>query len=107
MDIPISKQVSATYARNHFKEVTEKALEEGECFIFRKSQPVTVVLSITQYQKLQKAERPKDFKKMSLEELRENSTFGKYVGCLKDLYPGKTALDIQHEWYKMSLRSSE
>ena len=100
MEISLSQQVSATYARNHFKEVNEKAMREGICVIVHKSEPKTVILSMNEYQKLNKKQKPRVKKKMTLEELRENSVFDKYVGCLKGLYPGKTALDIQHEWYK-------
>lgn len=107
MNISLSQQVSATYARNHFKEVTEKALREGTCFIMRKSKPTTVVLSMAEYEKLQQAEEkwqkrvePKVVKKITLAELRKNSTFAKYAGCMKDDYPGMTALDLQHNWHK-------
>lgn len=103
MNIKLSQQVSATYARNHFKEVTNKAIKEGICVIMRKSKPVTVVLPIVEYEKIKtKAveSRPKKIKKITLEELRKNSTFHKYIGSLAKEYPGKTALDLQHEWYK-------
>ena len=107
MDISISQQVTATYARNHFREITEKALKEGKCFIMRGSQPSTVVLSMEEYRKLvikeeawKNRNEPKVVKKITLEELRKNSVFAKYPGCMKDEYPGMTALDLQHNWYK-------
>lgn len=105
----LSQQISATYARNNFKEVNEKAIKEGMCVIIRKSKPVTVVLSITEYEKLQKAYEKyetyknkieKPAKKITLEELRKDSFFDKYAGCMKDDYPGMTALEWQHNWYK-------
>lgn len=102
MNINISQQVPATYARNHFKEVTEKAIKEGICVIMRGSKPVTVVLSMNEFEKMQRAAVQKKMpKKITLEQLRKDSFFDKYVGCLKDDYPkGMTSLELQHNWYK-------
>lgn len=99
MNIKLSQQVSATYARNHFKEVNDKALKEGFCVIMRKSQPVTVVMSMQEYAKLQETPIKKK-KKITLEQLRKNSTFAKYRGCLKDIYPGMTSVELAKQWYK-------
>lgn len=103
----LSQQVTATYARNHFKEVAEKALKEGVCIIVRKSTPSTVVLSMAEYEKLQAAyekweahknqlEAPA--KKMTLEELRKDTFFDKYVGCMENDYPGMTSVEIAKRW---------
>ncbi len=105
MDIKISRQISATYARNHFKEVMDKAVKEGICMIVKKSKPITVILSMAEFEKLKsKAEdikpKVKINKKITLEELEKNGIFSKYAGCLKDLYPGKTSVELAHEWYK-------
>lgn len=105
MNISLSQQVTATYARNHFKEVTEMALKKGLCFIMRKSKPATVVLSMEEYQKLQekyeqwqKFKEPKIIKKITLAELEKNSTFDKYVGCMKNDFPGLTSVEIAKKW---------
>lgn len=101
----LSQQISATYARNNFKEVNEKAIKEGMCIIIRKSKPVTVILSVDEYLRLKNVQEMEQAKKrpprkMTLAELRKNSTFEKYAGCAQDDYPGMTALDFQHNWYK-------
>ncbi|MEK7126584.1 MAG: type II toxin-antitoxin system Phd/YefM family antitoxin [Patescibacteria group bacterium] len=105
MNIPLSQQVSATYARNNFKEVNEKAVKEGICIIVCKSKPATVLISIDEYLKLKNAKKTEQAKnkprrKMTLAELRKDSFFEKYAGCMQDDYPGMTALDLQHNWYK-------
>jgi len=98
MDIPISKQVSATYARNHFKEVNDRAIKDGYCVIVRKSEPTTVVLSIDEYKKLYKRQRPKVKKKIDLEELRKSSIFEKHAGCMENDYPGLSSVQIAKKW---------
>lgn len=105
MNISLSQQVSATYARNHFKEVTEMALQKGACFIMRKSKPSTVVLSMQEYQKLQekyeqwhKFKEPKVQKKITLEELRKNSIFKEHIGTMKDEWPGLTSVEVAKKW---------
>lgn len=108
LSIKLSQQVTATYARNHFKEVTEKALKEGVCFVMRKSKPATVVLSIQEYQRLQekyeqwqKHKEPKIQKKITLAELkamRENSIFAKHAGTMKDLWPGLSSVEVAKKW---------
>ncbi|OGJ42274.1 hypothetical protein A3B60_01935 [Candidatus Peregrinibacteria bacterium RIFCSPLOWO2_01_FULL_39_12] len=105
MNISLSQQVSATYARNHFKEVTEKAVKEGICVIVWKSKPVTVIIPMDEYLKLKNAEKIEQDKrkpprKMTLAQLRKDSFFEKYAGCMKDEYPGMTAMEWQHNWYK-------
>lgn len=101
----LSQQISATYARNNFKEVNEKAIKEGMCIIVRKSKPITVILSVDEYLRLKNARETEQTKKqpprkMTLAQLRKNSFFDKYVGCMMDNYPGMTALEWQHNWYK-------
>lgn len=101
----LSQQISATYARNNFREVNEKAIKEGMCIIVRKSKPVTIILSVDEYLRLKNAQeveqaKKKPPRKITLTELRKNSTFEKYIGCMQDDYPGMTALDLQHNWYK-------
>lgn len=103
MNFKLSQQVSATYARNNFKAVNEKVLKEGMCVIIKKSQPVSVILSMKEYQKLK--EKPEDFhavkvkKKMTLEELRKNTRFDN-LGNFFDgpEFKGKTAREISKMW---------
>lgn len=98
MNIKLSQQVSATYARNHFKEVTDKAIKEGICVIMRKSKPVTVVLPIVEYEKIKT--KAVDFKpkKITLKELRKNSIFDEHVGSMKDIHPGLSSVEISKKW---------
>lgn len=99
MNINISQQISATYARNHFKEVTERAIKEGICVIMRKSKPVTVVLSIDEFQKItQKRSVQKKSSKISLKELREDNFLNDYVGCMKNDFPGLSSVEISKKW---------
>ncbi len=102
MNIKLSQQVSATFARNHFKEVTEKALSEGICIIMRKSKPVTVVLPVEEYQKMQKKTENqyaiKPAKKITLKQLRKNSVFGKYIGCMENAHRKLTSIEIAKKW---------
>lgn len=107
MNISLSQQVSATYARNHFKEVTDKVIKEGMQVIVRKSTPFAVVLSIAEFERLQAAQEKYEeykkklrepVKKMTLEELRKNSTFSKYAGCMQDDYPGMTSVEVAKHW---------
>ncbi len=106
MNISLSQQVSATYARNHFKKVNEKAVKEGMCIIVCKSKPATVLIPMDEYLRLknarqiEQAKHKKTVKKMTLEELRKDSFFEKYAGCMQDEYPGMTALEWQHNWHK-------
>lgn len=98
MNIKLSQQVSATYARNHFKEVTDKAIKEGICVIMRKSKPVTVVLPIVEYEKIKT--KTVDFKpkKITLKELRKNSIFDEHIGSMQDAYPGLSSIEISKKW---------
>lgn len=105
MNISLSQQVTATYARNHFKEVTDKALKEGVCFIMRKSKPTTVVLSMEEYEKLKQAEnkwqerlKPKPVKKIDWKALEKDTTFDKFVGNWKNAYPGLTSVEVAKKW---------
>lgn len=102
MNFKLSQQVSATYARNNFKAVNEKVLKEGMCVIIKKSQPVSVILSMKEYEKFKhdknvKAIKPR--KKMTLEELRKNSHFSKFVGIFDGPeFEGKTSREILKMW---------
>lgn len=103
----LSQQVSATYARNNFKEVNEKAVHEGMCIIMRKSTPFTIILSVAEYERLQSSQsRYEEYqrklhapaKKITLEELRKNSVFKKFEGCMSDDFPGLTSVEIAKKW---------
>jgi prevent-host-death family protein len=103
MNIKLSQQVSATYARNNFKELTDKVLKEGMCVIVKKSKPITVVLSIEEFKKLKEKTvknyyKTKVKKKITLEELRKNSYFGKYVGFFKDKYKNISSVELAKRW---------
>lgn len=107
MDIKISQQIPATYARNHFKEFTNRVLEEGVTVVVRKSEPVFVALSMEEYNRVKEAEKswlnrndgegPK--KKITLEELRKNSKFNKYIGYLEGMFPPEmSSVEIAKHW---------
>lgn len=98
MDIKLSQQVPATYARNHFKEVNDRAIEEGMCVIVRKSKPVTVLISIEEFEKLQKSKKKKPKKKITLEELRKNSVFKKYKGCVEKAFGDISSTELTKNW---------
>ena len=105
MNIKLSQQISATYARNHFKEVNNRAIKEDMVVIMRKSAPVTVILSIDEYEHLiiknkawQNKISPKIKKKITLKELRKKSKFEKFKGCLAHQFKGKTAIEIAKNW---------
>ena len=88
MNIPLNSQVSATYARNHFKEVNDRAIKEGECFIVRDSKPVTVILSIDEYENIKRQRTRNPYKittrkKITLEELRKDNSFDKFGNAEK------------------------
>ncbi len=110
MNIAISQQVSATYARNHFKEVNNLALKNGLAVIINKSKPSIAMLPFSEYEKIQtklqayEKNQPttKPSKKITLKELRKDSIFTNIEESFNKTYPGKTALDIQHEWYKLT-----
>lgn len=77
--------------------------------IIRKSKPYAVFLSIEEYEKLKKAQDQYEeykeklyapVKKITLEELRKDTFFDKHVGCMKNDYPGMTAMEWQHNWHK-------
>jgi prevent-host-death family protein len=105
MKIKTTQQVSATYARNNFKEVTDKVLEEGMCVIVRKSKPIMVMVSMSQYDLIEEKieafrnrNEKNSKKKITLEELRKNSTFGKYAGCFEKEFGNMTSVELQHKW---------
>jgi prevent-host-death family protein len=101
MNIKLSQQVSATFARNNFKKITDKAIKEGMCVIVKKSKPITVVLSINEFEKLNKKAlspaKPKK-KKITLEELRKNSIFEKYAGCIDKKFGNLSSVEIAKKW---------
>lgn len=102
MNIKLSQQVSATYARNHFKEVNEKALKEGFCVIMRKSSPLTIVMSMKEYGKLQNNLEVAKFtaavkKKVAAKDLK-NGRFSEFVGSWKNVYSGLTSVEIAKKW---------
>lgn len=104
MDIKLSQQIPATYARNNFKKVIKKVMEDGMCIIIRKSKPVTVILSMAEYEKIkntkeaaQEQARIKPRKKITAKEL-ENGKFSKYVGAWKNPFPGLTSVQIAKKW---------
>lgn len=98
MEINLSQQVSATYARNHFKEVNNKAIKEGMCIIVRKSEPVTVLLSFEEYEKMKNPKKKPFPKKITLEELRKNSIFEKYKGCIDKKYGDISSVKLAKKW---------
>ena len=106
MNFSISQQIPATYARNNFKEVNEKALEEGMCVIVRKSVPITVLISMEEFQKMQRkinAKTPKKTstsKKITLKKLRKNSIFDKYAGCIEKQFGEISSTELSKNWTK-------
>jgi len=102
MQIDLSQQMSATHARNNFKEMINKTLKEGICTVMRKSKPVVVVLSVVEFEKLKNPQpKKKKAKKFDLDFLRKNSYFEKYVGCLDDKFDKNlSSVDISKQWTK-------
>lgn len=110
MDIKITQQVSATFARNNFKKVVDQTLKDGICWIMRKSKPVTVMLSIDEYQALKdkldafhkrNIDKSKPQQKISLEELRANSVFGDLdKGFVDDHYGDISTKELVKNWGK-------
>lgn len=100
MQFDTSQQVSATYLRNNASEVIDETIKEGIRIIVRRSTPVVVMLSAQEYEKIKNPPaKPKKYKKFNLEEIRKNSTFSKYMGCMKDMYPkGMTSVQLQKKW---------
>lgn len=98
MEINLSQQISATYARNHFKEVNNKAIKEGMCIIVRKSKPITVILSFKEYEKIKNPHKKSLPKKITLEELRKNSIFEKYKGCIDEKYGNISSVELAKKW---------
>lgn len=92
-----SHQVSATFARNNFKSVTEKVLKEGMCVIVKKSKPITVILSLNEYEKLKRKKKYKK-NKMPLKEIQKKSRFSKFIGCMDEKFSGMSSVDLQHNW---------
>ena len=98
MKYDISQQVSATYARNNFSKVNNEAMEEGMRVIVRKSKPVTVILSVEKYKKLQESPKPKKKKKFDLEEIRKNDIFSKHAGVLDKKFGNISSVKIAKKW---------
>lgn len=100
----LSRQVSATYARNHFKELSERVIKDGMCVIVRKSKPSCVMLSIAEFEKMMKKYDAwnkfkeenfrKDISKLNL----ENGRFSKFVGAWENPYPGLSSVEIAKKW---------
>ncbi len=97
MELSIKNQVSATYARNHFKEVTEKALEEGICVIVKKSKPITVILPIQKYYELQNSKVGPQ-KKVSLQQLRKNPLFDDLKGKYEKVFGNISPVELTRKW---------
>lgn len=98
MEINLSQQVSATYARNHFKEVNNKAIKEGMCIIVRKSEPVTVLLSFAEYEKMKNQKKTKIPKKITLEELRKNSIFENIPSNFDKVFGNISSVELAKKW---------
>ena len=106
MSFNIYQQVPATYARNNFKAVNERALKEGICVIVRKSVPITVLISMEEFQKMQRkidakaAKKITQSKKITLKELRKNSIFDKYAGCIEKQFGEISSTKLSKNWTK-------
>lgn len=101
MQIDTSQQVSATYARNHFKEVMDKARTDGMQIIIHKSEPTMVLIKLEDFKKLKEANRPKKKKvrKFDLDFIRKNSYFEKYRGCLDKVYGTEiSSTELSKKW---------
>jgi hypothetical protein len=53
-----------------------------------------------EFEKLKNESKPKKHKKFNLEEIRKNSTFRKYRGCMADNpdFKGLTSVQIAKKW---------
>lgn len=101
MQIDTSQQVSATYARDHFKEVLDKVVNEGMQIIIRKSQPSIVFIKLEDLKKLKEESRPKKKKtrKFDLDFIRKNSHFEKYAGCLDKVFGTEiSSTELSKKW---------
>lgn len=100
MKIDPSQQISATYARNNFKEMMNKVRDEGMQIIIHKSQPAVVVICLDDLQKMQETKKSQKKKKFDLKKIRENSTFNKYRGCMSNTpdFKGLTSVQIAKKW---------
>jgi len=78
MNIPVSQQVTAIFARNHFREVWEKAKEDGICYIIKKSKPEMVLIPLKEFQKIKNPVlKKKKTKKITRKFLDKNPMFSK------------------------------
>lgn len=102
MQIDTSQQVAATYARDHFKEILDKVVNEGMQIIIRKSQPSIVFIKLEDLKKLKEEAKPKKKKarKFDLDFIRKNNPFDQYAGCLDKAYPGISSLELSKTWWK-------
>lgn len=100
MNIQLSQQVSATYARNHFKEVMANVRDGTPQVIIHKSQPDVIIMRIEDLKKLEEQSKPKKkVRKFNLEEIRKNSTFAKYRGCMDDYFDKNlSSVEICKRW---------
>lgn len=102
MNINLSQQISATYARNNFKEVMDRALKEGMIVIMRKSSPELAIISIKDLKKIENPEpKKKKIKKFDLAILKQNNPFYKYAGCLDGKFDKNlSSVEISKQWTK-------
>lgn len=100
MNIDFSQQVSATYARNHFKEVMANVRDGIPQVIIHKSQPDVIFMKIDDLKKLQGESKPKKkARKFNLEELDRDNPFEKYAGCLDNFFDKNlTSVEISKRW---------
>lgn len=67
------------------------------CVIVRKSKPVTVLLSIEEYEKM-KNKKTEMAKKLTLEEIRANSIFEKNTGSLDKTFGEISSVELAKKW---------
>ena len=100
MKFDTSQQISATYLRKNTSEIINQTIKEGMSVIVRRSKPTVIMLSMQEFEKLKNESKPKKHKKFNLEEIRKNSTFRKYRGCMADNpdFKGLTSVQIAKKW---------
>ena len=101
MQFDSSQQVSSTYARNHFSEVMDKARNEKMQIVTHRSAIPVIVIRMDDFEKATTPPvKPKKYKKFDLEEIRKNSTFRKYRGCMENDpdFKGLTAKQALRKW---------
>lgn len=99
MNINTSQQVSATYARNHFSEVMDKARNEGMQVVIHRSEIPVIVIKMDDFEKITAPPaKPKKHKKFNLEEIQRNNYFDKYIGCWDKEFGDLTSVQIAKKW---------